>query len=112
MNKIILSGNLTRTPELKIYRSTSVAHFGIAVNRPFSKNNEVDFFNVVAFGKTAEFCSNYFDKGHRAIITGRLQTDSYTDKDGNNRTGYVVIVDSIDFADSKKKDSDEVDMPF
>ena len=120
MNKIFLSGNLTRAPEINYYQSTSVAKFGLAVNRPFSKNNEVDFFNVVAFGKTAEFCSKYFDKGRRAIIEGRLQTSTYTDKDGVKRTSYDVIVDNIEFGDTKKKevtnDSDEQedlsDLPF
>ena len=122
MNKIFFTGNLTRAPELKQYQSTSVAKFGIAVNRLFSKNDEVDFFNVVAFGKTAEFCAKYFDKGRRAIIEGRLQSSNYTDKDGNKRTSYDVIVDNIEFGDSKKKDNatddysppedNEVDLPF
>lgn len=116
MNKIFLSGNLTKTPELKVYQNTTVAKFGIAVRRAFAKNDETDFFNVTAFGKTAEFCSKYFDKGRRAIIEGRLQTSSYTDKDGNKRTGYDVIVENIEFADSKKKAEtpaeDLDDMPF
>ncbi len=122
MNKLILTGNLTRAPELKQYQNTSVAKFGIAVNRPFSKNDEVDFFNITAFGKTAEFCAKYFDKGRRAIIEGRIQTNNYTDKDGVKRTSYDVIVENIEFGDSKKKDNstddystskdDEVDLPF
>ena len=112
MNKIILSGNLTKTPEVKQYESTTVAKFGIAVRR-FAKE-ETDFFNVTAFGKTAEFCGKYFDKGRRAIIEGRLQTSNYTDKDGNKRTSYDVIVESIEFADSKKKETeDDLDnLPF
>lgn len=106
MNKIILSGNLTKTPELKIYQNTTVAKFGIAVKRAFSKNGEADFFNVTAFGKTAEFCGRYFDKGKRAIIEGRLQTNNYTDKDGLKRTSYDVIVESIEFGESKKADTE------
>lgn len=123
MNKVILTGNLTRAPELRYsINGLAITKFGIAVNRPFSKNDEVDFFNVVAFGKTAEFCTKYFDKGRRAIIEGRFQTSNYTDKDGNKRTSYDVIVDNIEFADSKKKDNaadedpppeeNEVDLPF
>ena len=106
MNKIFLSGNLTKTPELKVYQNTTVAKFGIAVRRAFTKDDETDFFNVTAFGKTAEFCGKYFDKGRRAIIEGRLQTSNYTDKDGNKRTSYDVIAEKIEFGDSKKKDSD------
>ena len=106
MNKIFLSGNLTKTPELKVYQNTTVAKFEIAVRRAFAKDDETDFFNVTAFGKTAEFCGRYFEKGRRAIIEGRLQTSNYTDKDGNKRTSYDVIVENIEFGDSKKKDSD------
>ena len=113
MNRIILSGNLTKTPELK------VAKFGIAVKRPFSKNDETDFFNVVAFGKTAELCAKYLEKGRRVIIEGRLQTSNYEDRDGNKRTGYDVVVENLEFADSKKKtdsppvdDDDDIDLPF
>lgn len=116
MNKIFLSGNLTKTPELKIYKNTTVAKFGIAVRRAFAKDDETDFFNVNAFGKTAEFCGKYFDKGKRAIIEGRLQTNEYIDKDGNKRTSYDVIVDNIEFGDSKKKaetpQDDSDDLPF
>ena len=120
MNRIILSGNLTKTPELKVYQSTTVAKFGIAVKRPFSKNDETDFFNVVAFGKTAELCAKYLEKGRRVIIEGRLQTSNYEDRDGNKRTGYDVIVENLEFADSKKKsadsspvdDDDDIGLPF
>lgn len=126
MNKVILSGNLTRDPELKQYSSTTVAKFGLAVSRPTAKN-EPDFFNVAAFGKTAEFIGKYFSKGSRAIIEGRLQNSSYTDKDGNKRTSFEVMVDNIEFGDSKKKSDaeppppatssnddivDDVDLPF
>ena len=123
MNKIFLSGNLTRAPELKIYKNATVVKFGLAVKR-FGKD-ETDFFNVVAFGKTAEFCDKYFDKGRRAIVEGRLQTSNYTDKDGNKRTSYEVIVENIEFGDSKRKensddgvedlssqDKDDIDVPF
>lgn len=117
MNKIFLSGNLTRDVDLKIAKNNlAVAKFGIAVRRAFAKDDETDFFNVTAFGKTAEFCGKYFSKGKRAIIEGRLQTSNYTDKDGNNRTAYDVIVDNIEFGDSKKKaetpQEDFDDMPF
>lgn len=116
MNKIFLSGNLTRDVDLKIAKNNlAVAKFGIAVKRTFTKNDETDFFNLTAFGKTAEFCGKYFSKGKRAIIEGRLQTNEYTDKDGFKRTGYEVIVDNIEFGESKKTETpqdDSEDLPF
>ena len=122
MNKVILSGNLTRDFETRTYNgSTTVAKSAIAVARNFSKDGETDFFNITAFGKTADFCDKWFTKGSRVFIEGRLQTSNYTDKDGNKRTGYDVIVDNIEFGDSKKKSADnnnrsnatdDDDMPF
>lgn len=114
MNKVIMTGNLTRDPELRVTQGgLSVARFGIAVNRPFSKDkgNTVDFFNVVAFSKQAEFVSKYFRKGQRIIIEGRLQTTSYTDKDGNIRAGTDIITDSIEFGSSKNKDASTDETP-
>jgi single-strand DNA-binding protein len=126
LNKIFLSGNLTRDFEYNSNSSTSWAKSAIAVNRPFAKNNEVDFFNITVFGKTAAFCKNFLGKGRRVVVEGRLQTNNYTDKNGNARAGFDVIVDNIEFADSKKKDNsannqndnytdynpDDVDVPF
>lgn len=121
MNKIILTGNLTATPIINTTNSgKAVTKFGIAVQRPYSKNNEVDFFNVTAWGNIAEFVCKYFEKGRRALVEGRMQTSKYTDKNGVERVGYDVIADSIEFADSKKKNTaapddgapDENDMPF
>ena len=124
MNKIFLTGNLARAPELKIYNGTAVAKCTIAVARPTikGKDAETDFFNVTAFGNTAEFFNNWLSKGSRVIIEGRLQTNSYTDKDGNKRTSTDIIIDKLEFADSKKKaatsndgkpdENDDIDMPF
>lgn len=105
MNKIILSGNLTRDPDLKYSRDDSAfSRVGIAVNRRFSKNKEVDFFNLVAFGKTAEMLSKYCKKGNKILIEGRLQTNTY-EKDGVKHTSYDVIVDNLYFCESAKKRS-------
>lgn len=123
MNKIILTGNLTATPIINSTNSgKAVTKFGIAVQRPYSKNNEVDFFNVTAWEATAEFVCKYFEKGRRALVEGRLQTSKYTGKDGVERVGYDVIADNIEFADSKKKadtsndskpdEIDAADLPF
>lgn len=101
MNKVILTGNLTRDVEIKVYGNTTVARVGIAVNRPFKKD-EVDFFNLVAFQKTAEFLSKYFVKGSRILIEGYLRTSNYEGKDGVKRTATDVIIEQIEFAGTKK----------
>ena len=80
----------------------------IAVKRIFSKENEVDFFNLVAWEKTAEFCGKYLTKGSRVLVEGRLQTYSYEGKDGVKRSGVEIWIDNIEFAGSKSdKKSDE-----
>lgn len=81
---------------------------GIAVKRIFSKENEVDFFNMTAWEKTAEFCGKYLTKGSRVLVEGRLQTYSYEGKDGVKRSGVEIWIDNIEFAGSKSdKKSDE-----
>ena len=103
MNKVFLSGNLTRDVEVRNSQSgKAFARAGIAVNRPFAKDT-VDFFNLVAFGKTAEFLSKYFRKGSKILLEGTLQTSSYENKDGVKVNATDVIVDAVEFADSKKK---------
>lgn len=108
MNKIFLSGNLTRDPEIRYTQSgKAMAKLGIAVNRGYrSKNSDsdqptVDFFNLTAWDKTAEFCERYLTKGTRVVVEGRLFTSTYADKDGNQRKGYDVNVDNIEFASNK-----------
>ena len=106
MNKVILSGRLTRDPEVKYSKNDKAyTRVGIAVDRPFSKDKEVDFFNLVVFGKTAEFLGKYFSKGSKALVEGHVQIDNYEDKEGLKRTSVDVIVNAVEFADSKKKDS-------
>lgn len=102
MNKVILIGNLTRDPEVN-YTSgenqLAIGRFSIAVNRPYSKTKEkeVDFLNCVAFGKTAENIGKYFVKGNKIGISGRIQTNRYQDKDGNNRTSTDIVVEDFEF---------------
>ena len=103
MNKVFLLGRLTRDVELKETSTTSVARVGIAVDRRFSKEKEADFFNLIAFGKTAEFMKKYFEKGTRLCVEGHLRFSQYEDKHGVKRTAVDVIVDTVEFADSKKK---------
>ncbi len=105
MNKVFLSGNLTRDAEVR-YTQTgkAFARMGIAVNRPFSKEKTVDFFNLTAFGKTAEFCGRYMTKGVRVLVEGSIQTDNYENKDGVKVNSVSIVVDNIEFAGAKRSD--------
>ena len=106
LNKIILMGRLTRDPELRRTKSgTAVASFSLAVDRDYKAKGaekETDFIDIVAWRNTAEFVSKYFSKGRMAVVEGRLQVRSYTDKDGSNRRVAEVVADNIYFGDSKK----------
>ena len=105
MNKIFLSGNLTRDPDVRFTQAGKAwARAGIAVKRPFSKD-AVDFFNLVAWDKTAELLGKYFQKGSRLLVEGRLQTSAYENKDGVKVNAVDVAVDSVEFADSKRSDN-------
>ena len=108
MNKIILVGRLTRDPEVR-YSSgeiqTAVARYMLAVERRFKRNNEptADFIQCVVFGKSAEFAEKYFRKGMRISVSGRIQTGSYTNKDGVRVYTTEVIVEEQEFAESKSE---------
>jgi single-strand DNA-binding protein len=110
LNKIILMGRLTRDPELRRTNSgTAVASFTIAVDRDFKSQDgekETDFIDVVVWRSTAEFVSKYFTKGRMAVISGRLQIRSWTDKDGNKRKSAEVVADNVYFGDSKNSTAD------
>ena len=106
MNKVFLSGNLTRDVEVRYSQSgKAFAKLGIAVNRPFSKEKEVDFFNLTAFNKTAEFCGRYMTKGTRVLVEGTIQTSNYENKDGSKVYGVDILIENIEFAGSKRADS-------
>jgi single-strand DNA-binding protein len=108
LNKIFIMGRMTRDPELRHTNSgTAVASFALACDRDFKNQNgdkETDFIEVVAWRNTAEFVSRYFAKGRMAIVEGRLQVRSYTDKDGNKRNTTEVVADQVYFGDSKKEE--------
>lgn len=112
MNKVILMGRLTKDVEVR-YTQTSntlVASFSIAVNRRFVKQGEerqVDFINIVAWGKLGEFCSKYFKKGQQVGIIGRIQTRNWDDDQGQKHYVTEVVAEEAYFADSKKEDSEE-----
>ena len=106
MNKVILMGRLTRDPEVRYSqgeRPTAVARYTLAVNRTFKRAGEpdADFINCVAFGRTAEFAEKYFRQGIRIVISGRIQTGSYTNRDGVKVYTTDIIVDEQEFAESK-----------
>ena len=100
MNKTILMGRLTREPEM-YGQKTKVARFTLAVDRSYGED-ETDFFNCVSFGKQAEFVEKYLKKGTKVLITGRLQNNSYEDKQGNKVTATQIITEEVEFCESKK----------
>ena len=107
MNKVFLSGNLTRDPEVR-YTATgkAFARMGIAINSR-SKDKEItDFFNLTAWEKTAEFCGRYLRKGSRVLVEGRLKTASYENRDGVKVNTVDIWIDNIEFAVAKR-DSDD-----
>ena len=111
MNKIFLSGNLTKDPEIRYTQSgKALARMGIAVSRRFARGSDnsqqtVDFFNLQAWERTAEFCQNYLKKGSRVFVEGRLQTYSYEGKDGTTKSGVDVVVENIEFGSSRRDES-------
>jgi single-strand DNA-binding protein len=106
MNKAILMGRLTRDPEVRYSQGaqpTAVARFSIAVDRRFKRDGEpdADFFNCTAFGKQGEFVEKYIHKGTKVVLSGKIQNDNYTNKDGQQVYATRIIVDEIEFAESK-----------
>ena len=109
MNKVFLIGRLVKNPELRYTaNNTPVATFTIAVNRPKrqDKEQEADFINVVTWGKQADNCNKYLEKGSQVAIDGRIQTRSYDGEDGKRRYVTEIIAESIQFLNSKKEGKD------
>lgn len=117
MNKVVLMGRLTRDPDIRYSsgeNSTAVARFTLAVDRRFKRDGEqtADFISCVAFGKTAEFIEKYIRQGTKIVTSGRIQTGSYTNRDGNKVYTTDVVVEDVEFAESKKSgDSGEAYNP-
>ena len=111
LNKITVMGRMTRDPELRRTNSgTAVASFAIACDRDYKSDSgerEVDFFDCVAWRNTAEFVSKYFTKGRMAVVSGRLQTRMWTDKDGNKRKATEIVAESVYFGDSKREEASQ-----
>lgn len=106
MNKVCLIGRLTKDIELKTTQSNvKVANFTLAVNRRFVKEGQeqtADFINIIAWGKTAEFCDKYFSKGQQIGISGRIQTRTWDDDEGKKHYVTEVVAEEVDFADGKR----------
>lgn len=101
-------GRLTKDPEIRYTNGESpmaVARFSLAVDRKYKKDRdpEADFFNCTSFGKQAEFAEKYLRKGTKVLVEGRLQNDSYTNRDGQKVTVTGIVLDSIEFCESKKE---------
>ena len=104
MNSVQLIGRLTRDPEIRYTDGgASIARFGLAVDRRFKQENgaDADFINIVSFGKTAEFIEKYFHKGMKIALNGRIQTGSYTDKDGKKVYTTDIVAENVEFCESK-----------
>ena len=106
MNKVILMGRLTRDPEVRYGtgdNSTAVARYTIAVDRRFKRDGEqnADFIGCVAFGRNAEFAEKYLRQGIKIALTGGIQTSSYTNREGQKVYSVQIIVEDIEFAESK-----------
>ena len=107
MNKVFLIGRLTKDPDMRGEGTGLVARYTLAVDRRFHKDGETsaDFINIVCFGKSAEFAEKYFKKGTKVVVTGRIQTGNYTNKDGQKVYTTDVIAEDQEFAESKGSDN-------
>ena len=107
MNKVILMGRLTRDPEVRYSQgeqATAIARYTVAVDRRFRRDSDsqtADFIGCVAFGRQAEFAEKYLRKGTKIALTGRIQTGSYTNRDGQKVYTTDVVVEEQEFAESK-----------
>ena len=119
MNKTIMMGRLTRDPLIRYGgqdNQMAIASFSLAVDRKYkNKNNsdvaETDFFNCTAFGKLGEFAEKYLKHGTKVLAVGHLQNNSYTNRDGNKVYSVQIILEEIEFAESKKKQEENAEPP-
>lgn len=112
MNKVILMGRLTKDPEIRGGEKSSVARFPIAVERQFKKDGDTaDFFDITAFGKQAEFAGKHLTKGVKILLSGRIENNNYTGKDGKKVYSNQIIAESIEFTESKKAAAENTKKP-
>ena len=121
LNQIVIQGRLTKDPELRTTQSgVGVATFTVAVDRDYQKE-AVDFFAVTAWRQTAEFVSKYFQKGQMVVVSGKMQSRKWEDRDGNKRTAWEIQAENVYFGESRREKSpdvhveeieDDEEMPF
>lgn len=112
MNKVIISGRLTKDPELRSTQNgTNVAKYTIAINTGYGEKQQTDFVNISTWGKSGEFVNKYFKKGQEISIVGRLKSNTYEDKSGNKRYTLDVISEDIEFIGRKKQDDPSEEIP-
>ena len=114
LNHIVIMGRLTRDPELRYTQSqTPVASFTVAVDRDFGGRDggekQTDFIDCSAWRQTGEFVSKYFRKGSMIVVSGRLQSRKWQDRDGNNRTSWEISADNVYFGESRRREDDNRD---
>jgi len=111
-------GRLTKDPEVRYSQgegAMAIARYSLAVDRRFNRNNDdnnTDFINIVAFGKAGEFAEKYLHKGTKVLVTGRIQTGSYTNKEGQKVYTTDVVVEEQEFAESKGSSSNDGDSTY
>jgi len=115
LNHITIMGRLTKEPELRMtQQQTAVTSFTIACERDYQSGSDkqTDFIECVAWRHTAEFVSKYFTKGQMAVVSGRLQSRKWEDRDGNKRINWEIVADSVYFGESKRSDSQDSKQTF
>lgn len=118
MNKVILMGRLTKDPDVRYSQgenSVAIARFTLAVDRRGRQQNEgqnADFVGCVAFGRSGEFAEKYLHKGTKVVLTGRIQTGSYTNKDNQKVYTTDIVAEEIEFAESKGSNNNDVPQPM
>lgn len=111
MNLFVFMGRLTGEPDIRYTKDNkAVAKFTLAVDRRFQKGT-ADFFDCTAFGKTAEFAEKYLTKGTKVVATGSVQNNNYTNKEGKKIYGFSFMVESVEFAESKKAQEEKQEAP-
>ena len=116
MNKWLGMGRLTRNPDVRYSDANgeqmAIARFTLAVDRRYAKGEaKADFISIVAFGKKAEFTERYLKQGTKVVVEGRIQTGSYTDKDGKKIYTTDVVAEELEFAESKKQEDSPTEQP-
>lgn len=111
MNLVVFVGRFTSDPEIRRNGDKTIGKFSLAVSRKFKREGEADadFFNCVVFGKTAEFLEKYFHKGMKAVVTGELRNNHYTNTNGVKHYSEQVVVNNIEFAESKSTSTPPAD---